>query len=230
MWADRGADGPVRVDLRGTGGPGCGRSSDAGPDAGLFSTEVGIGQYGVTVLDHANGMATFAAGGKRAQAHFVREVTKAATRVYAEQLSQSDIGLTGQQVDELTATLSQVPSAKLSNGGTPPGRPARGRRPPARPRTPTHGWSATPGRSPWRSGSARPTASRWSQRTADADVFGSTHPATIWRQFMHRRDHAPRPRSGAQQVRGAPTPWGAGAHQRAVTHPLGHSARSAVRA
>jgi D-aminopeptidase len=27
---------------------------------------VGIGQYGITVLDHANGMATFAAGDKRA--------------------------------------------------------------------------------------------------------------------------------------------------------------------
>ena len=37
---------------------------------------LGIGQYPVTVMDHANGVATFAAGGLRAKAHFVKEVTK----------------------------------------------------------------------------------------------------------------------------------------------------------
>ncbi len=36
-----------------------------------FDTIVGIGQYPVTVLDHANGMATFGADGVRSQAHFV---------------------------------------------------------------------------------------------------------------------------------------------------------------
>ena len=39
-----------------------------------FDTILGIGQYPVTVLDHANGMATFAADGLRAQAHFVSKV------------------------------------------------------------------------------------------------------------------------------------------------------------
>ena len=138
----------------------------------------------MTVLDHANGMATFAAGGKRAQAHFVREVTQASTRVYAEQLSQSDIGLTEQQVDELTATLSQVPSAKLSNGWDAAGK--------------TGTWQAdtstTRNAHTWMVGYTRALAVAVWLGTTDgaplikkdgsADVFGSTHAAPIWRQFM----------------------------------------------
>ena len=41
-----------------------------------FSTEVGIGQFPVSVLDNANGFATFAAEGTAAKAHFVDEVTR----------------------------------------------------------------------------------------------------------------------------------------------------------
>ena len=79
MWANvRGQASPQRVDLRG--------KSHRGTSTTTFSTEVGIGQYGITVSDHANGMATFAAGGKRAQAHFVREVYEGDDKVYAEQL------------------------------------------------------------------------------------------------------------------------------------------------
>src|SRR6266540_537002 len=85
MWTTvPGRPDPVRVDLRGR----------AGTDVmSSFSTEVGIGQYGITVLDHANGMATFAASGKRAEAHFVKSVTKGGEQVYAEKLSQTSVGL-----------------------------------------------------------------------------------------------------------------------------------------
>src|SRR5262249_11392152 len=59
MWTNEtGWPAPVRIDLRGRSG------TDV---VGHFSTEVGIGQYGITVLDHAGGMATFAAAGRRAQ-------------------------------------------------------------------------------------------------------------------------------------------------------------------
>jgi membrane peptidoglycan carboxypeptidase len=194
-----------------------------GPDARLFTTEVGIGQYGVTVLDHANGMATFAAGGKRAQAHFVREVTQGGARVYAEQLSQSDIGLTEQQVDELTATLSQVPSAKLSNGWDAAGK--------------TGTWQAaastTRNAHTWMVGYTRALAVAVWLGTTDggplitkdgsADVFGATHAATIWRQFMldatasldldpaYRQFRAPQPAgapapSNAPSGKASPTP------------------------
>src|SRR5206468_4836881 len=50
MWTDLGG----RVDLRNRAGKDLLTSSKP-----TFSTELGIGQYGVTVLDHANGMATF---------------------------------------------------------------------------------------------------------------------------------------------------------------------------
>ncbi len=184
MWTDRSGNDPVRVDLRAQAGQDAVVRFTDGPDARLFTTEVGIGQYGVTVLDHANGMATFAAGGKRAQAHFVREVTQGGARVYAEQLSQSDIGLTEQQVDELTATLSQVPAAKLSNGWDAAGK--------------TGTWQAaastTRNAHTWMVGYTRALAVAVWLGTTDgaplitkdgsADVFGATHAATIWRQFM----------------------------------------------
>jgi membrane peptidoglycan carboxypeptidase len=41
-----------------------------------FDTPVGYGQYGVTVLDHASGLATFAARGVHRTAHFVVSVQK----------------------------------------------------------------------------------------------------------------------------------------------------------
>src|SRR5207245_8212440 len=85
MWAnDPAHPEPVRVDLRGRTG------QDVAP---RFSTEVGIGQYGITVLDHANGMATFAAAGSRSDAHFVRTVTRRGDQVYAERLTHADVGL-----------------------------------------------------------------------------------------------------------------------------------------
>ena len=41
-----------------------------------FDNEVGFGQYPITVLDHANGMATFANDGVYNKAHFVNKVEK----------------------------------------------------------------------------------------------------------------------------------------------------------
>jgi len=185
MWTDvQGRPEPLRVDLRGRAGKDLVAVSASAAGAGKFWTEVGIGQYGVTVLDHANGLATFAAGGKRAQAHFVREVTKHGVRVYAEANTQADIGLSEQQVDELTWTLSQVPSAKLSNGWDAAGK--------------TGTWQAanstTQNAHTWMVGYTRALAVAVWLGTTDGkalttkdgghDVFGSTHPATIWRQFM----------------------------------------------
>jgi membrane peptidoglycan carboxypeptidase len=189
MWTDGSARTPsTRVDLRGRSAPEvvAASASVAGSTAGAgkFWTEVGIGQYGVTVLDHANGMATFAAGGKRAPAHFVREVTRHGDRVYAETVTQSDIGLTAGQVDELTWTLSQVTAARLSNGWDAAGK--------------TGTWQAanstTRNAHTWMVGYTRRLAVAVWLGTTDGkalvtregkvNVFGSSHPATIWRQFM----------------------------------------------
>jgi membrane peptidoglycan carboxypeptidase len=55
-----------------------------------FDVTLGIGQYAVTVLDQANAMATFAAGGLRATAHFVQTVRQGDSIVYAETLPKPD--------------------------------------------------------------------------------------------------------------------------------------------
>ncbi|MBX6750450.1 MAG: penicillin-binding protein [Micromonosporaceae bacterium] len=72
--------------------------------------EIGIGQYKYTVLDHANGMATFAAGGLRAEAHFVKEVKKNGDTLYTEKLPnpQGPRILNQAQIDVLNYALSQV--------------------------------------------------------------------------------------------------------------------------
>jgi membrane peptidoglycan carboxypeptidase len=56
-----------------------------------FDTILGLGQYPVTVLDQANAMATLAAGGRRAHAHFVRDVRRADQVVYAETLPGANL-------------------------------------------------------------------------------------------------------------------------------------------
>ena len=173
MWANR--EQPTRIDLQGK----------AGADvAGDFSTEVGIGQYGITVEDHANGMATFAAGGKRAQAHFVRSVTKNGDRVYAEQLRQTDIGLGKEKIAQLNWTLSQVAAARLSNGWDSAGKTG----------TWQYGKSTSQNAHTWMVGYTGAIAAAVWLGTTDGkplvtkngstEVFGANYPGTIWRQFM----------------------------------------------
>jgi membrane peptidoglycan carboxypeptidase len=186
MWTDGSRrTAAARVDLREKSARDVvAASAAAAGSGGKFWTEVGIGQYAVTVLDHANGMATFAAGGKRAPAHFVREVTRHGLRVYAETVTQSDIGLTRDQVDQLTWTLSQVSAARLSNGWEAAGK--------------TGTWQAaastTRNAHTWMVGyTTRLAVAVWVgttdgkalvTRDGKTNVFGSTHPAPIWRQFL----------------------------------------------
>jgi membrane peptidoglycan carboxypeptidase len=176
MWANqRGDPQPKRIDLRETTG------AQAAPQ---FSTEVGIGQYGITVQDHANGLATLAAGGKRAQAHFVLSVSKGDDPVITERLTQTEIGLDADQIDELNWTLRRVEAAKLGNGWDSAGKTG----------TWQAGQSTTQNLHAWMVGyTGALAAAVWlgtvdgkPLRTKDGgyDVFGASHPAPIWRQFM----------------------------------------------
>jgi membrane peptidoglycan carboxypeptidase len=176
MWANvAGNSRSVRVDLR----------SKSGQEvAGQFSTEVGIGQYGITVLDHANGMATFAAGGKRVDAHFVRSVTRGGEQVYGEKIAASDVGLDQEQIAELDWTLSKVEAAKLNNGWDSAGKTG----------TWQYGNSTTENSNAWMVGYTRALAAAvWLGTTDGApltttdgshSVFGANYPGPIWRQFM----------------------------------------------
>jgi membrane peptidoglycan carboxypeptidase len=175
MWANDKGTKPDRVDLRAQTG------EQVMP---RFSTEVGIGQYGITVLDHANGMATMAAGGKRAPVHFVRSVTKGDAKIYGESIVQSDIGIGQEKINELDDTLSKIPAAKLDNGWDAAGKTG----------TWQAGKSITQNAHTWMVGYTRALAAAVWVGTTDGSglktkdgsysVFGANYPGPIWRQFM----------------------------------------------
>lgn len=120
MWVDT-EDGKLEtVDLTSTA------SAKAGNKYGY---EIGFGQTYVTVLEHANGLATFAGGGVYHKAHFIVEVqqkgddgkyhTIESAKEKGEQRFNED------QVNDLNYVLQQIPSAhndQLKNG-----RPATGK-------------------------------------------------------------------------------------------------------
>ncbi|SCL29176.1 Membrane carboxypeptidase (penicillin-binding protein) [Micromonospora rhizosphaerae] len=178
MWATvKGNPQPQRVELRG---------EPADEVARHFSTEVGIGQYGITVQDHANGMATFAAGGKRAEAHFVRSVTKGEDKVYQEQLTRTDLELDEEALNQLDWTLSRVKAAKLDNGWDSAGKTG----------TWQAGQSTTQNVHTWMVGYTGALAAAVWLGTTDGkplktkdgsyEVYGSSGPGPIWRQFMEQ--------------------------------------------
>ncbi len=73
-----------------------------------FDFTLGIGQYPVTVLDQANAMATFAAGGLRATAHFVKQVHAGDSVLFGEKLPDLNKPrvLTAGQIADLTYALT----------------------------------------------------------------------------------------------------------------------------
>jgi membrane peptidoglycan carboxypeptidase len=81
-----------------------------------LGTDVSLGEYPVTVLDQANAMATFAAGGSRANAHFVQRVSKDFSTVVSEQRMDPKQVLSKPAVNDLTWTLAQNPSGQLPDG------------------------------------------------------------------------------------------------------------------
>jgi membrane peptidoglycan carboxypeptidase len=75
----------------------------------LNDAHIGIGQFRVTVLDHANGVATIAARGARAPAHFVAQVYKGASLIYREPFKPTPIpGYTQQMADDESFALQKV--------------------------------------------------------------------------------------------------------------------------
>jgi membrane peptidoglycan carboxypeptidase len=161
----------------------------AQPDMGAvvpsqFGPHLGIGQYPVTVLDHANGMATMAAAGLPADVHFVERVTKGDAIIYGEKLDPDRPRiLTPQQANDLTYALSQVDSADVNIGWDTAGK--------------TGTWeynNTNENAHAWMVGFSRRIAAAVWVGNRDAEqplrdargekVWGAGLPATIWRQFM----------------------------------------------
>ena len=91
----------------------------------VFNTQVGFGQYKITVLDHANGVATFAARGVYRPAHFVVEVKHKNdkgqfVKVGGEQVKPQQV-FHADKVDDIVSVLSNYPGKTLE-GGRPSGR------------------------------------------------------------------------------------------------------------
>ncbi|WP_433205733.1 transglycosylase domain-containing protein [Dactylosporangium sp. CS-047395] len=103
MWAtEQGKDGPQRKDLTKLKG------EDVAPK--FFQEEVGFGQYPITVLDHAGGLATFAARGTSVKTHFLKEIWQGGKKTYGEVIKPQRIpGFTEQMADDMAKVLQGVP-------------------------------------------------------------------------------------------------------------------------
>jgi membrane peptidoglycan carboxypeptidase len=89
----------------------------------LNDAHIGIGQYAVTVVDHANGVATLAARGQAAQAHFVSQVFRGSALMYKESFAFKAVpGFNANMADDEAFALQKVldhgtgKDLKLANG------------------------------------------------------------------------------------------------------------------
>ncbi|MDG4834756.1 transglycosylase domain-containing protein [Solwaraspora sp. WMMD1047] len=163
-----------------------------------FDLEVGFGQYKVTVLDHAAGMATLANRGKRYDPHFIASVEKRnpTTGKYeeidGEQLKVKEV-FEPQRTDDILDTLKEIPSN--SGNSLAGGRPSVGK---------TGTWELGDGTNnngdAWMIGASKQIAAAvWVGRAGnrgpikDADgtsMNGGDTPADIWEQFMEKAHEA----------------------------------------
>ena len=157
-----------------------------------FDVQVGYGQYRVTVLEHAAGMATLANRGKHYEPHFIASVEKrdAATGKFVEkdgeQLKFKQV-FEPQRTDDLLDTLKKIPGA--SGNGLENGRQAAGK---------TGTWELKQNSSDngdaWMIGASKQIAAAvWVGRSGNrgpikeangAPMGGSGTPAEIWERFM----------------------------------------------
>src|SRR5262249_32149781 len=151
-----------------------------------FDTILGIGQYPITVMDHANGLATFAAGGLRATAHFVSKVTDGDKIVYSEKLPSGNEPriLSPEAENDLTYALSKVTASNLNNGWDSAGKTG----------TWELGTNQNENADAWMVGFTRRLAAAvWvgnkgpEKALRDKNqnqIYGAGIPASIWRAFM----------------------------------------------
>jgi membrane peptidoglycan carboxypeptidase len=196
MWATVSSDGgktvkPQRIDFN-TDNPG---QLYGGK---YFDTEVSIGQYPVTVADHANGVATIANYGVEAQEHFVLSVSRGGDVVYKEATPKQSLiktmGLTQEEMDDEQWAMGQVlaPNANNGDGGV---RLANGR--PAGGKTGTwelatnsadnaHAWFV--GFTPKQLAAAVWVGNKGNEQAIKTSggnrIFGATLPGPMWKKFM----------------------------------------------
>jgi membrane peptidoglycan carboxypeptidase len=104
-----------------------------------FDTDLTLGGYAVSVMEQANAMATFAAQGRAAGAHFVLKVVSGTQAVYGEALPapNSKALLTAGAMGDLDWMLSQTQAAGLKGDAPSAGMAGFA---PAESANPTDGW------------------------------------------------------------------------------------------
>jgi membrane peptidoglycan carboxypeptidase len=98
----------------------------------LFGPHIGynvsIGGFGITTLDNADGVATVAARGVQADAHFVQEVDQGAKVVWREVIKQNKVtetmGISQQAMDDEAWAMATVNQTGLAKNHLASGRPA----------------------------------------------------------------------------------------------------------
>jgi membrane peptidoglycan carboxypeptidase len=179
MWSDN----DEVVDLTRTA------PEDAAPSK--FHNQVGYGQYRITVLDHANGMATITNRGVYNKAHFVQKVehrdeTGKWVQINGEQLKPTQV-FNQEQMDDLNGVLQKIPGSiehRLADG-----RKATGKTGTWQFRTSTednaHAWmvGATPqmATAVWVGNAGKEAPIRL---PTGEPIGGSKTPAQIWEQYM----------------------------------------------
>jgi membrane peptidoglycan carboxypeptidase len=149
-----------------------------------FSSELGIGQFKITVMDHANGVATLAASGNRADAHFVKTVLHDDKPVYGETIRPRSLGLSQQQVADLNYTLSKVETGRFSGSWDSAGKTGTWQK----------GTSTSLNSDVWTVGYTKAlSAAVWvgtkdgaalKTKNGSTRVFGASYAGPIWQQFM----------------------------------------------
>lgn len=155
-----------------------------------FFHQIAFGQYPITALDHASGMATLAARGIYHEPHFVAKVEQKVNgeweTIRTDQIS-GEQRIQTEHADEITSVLSQIPNDPIMGGnGLANGRPAAAK---------TGTWEHPDGgnRDAWVVGYTPQIAtSVWvgdpdNGQIKDqwgGDIGSSALPAQIWKQFM----------------------------------------------
>jgi membrane peptidoglycan carboxypeptidase len=163
-----------------------------------FGTEVSIGQYPITVLDQATAIATIAARGVQAPAHFVSKVMKGAATLYQTPIKQTKLyetfGLSQAQLDDEIWAMQKV----LSNGGTGGNKDALANGRDAAAKTGTWEYQKTADNSNawfdgitpslatsvWVGRPGTPGPIKWRDSNGTHKMNGADTPGAIWKKFM----------------------------------------------
>ncbi len=148
------------------------------------NNNIGIGQYGVSVIDHSAGFATFASGGMYAKPHFVQSVTQSEGNLY-EAANETRRAFSADVAADVDTVLQHV----VQNGDPlAGGRPAGGK-------TGTHQYLDTGKNShAWMAGfTPQLSTAVWVGNSGSdgpivdkrgRNIFGSGLPTDIWKSFM----------------------------------------------